>query len=198
MLSRKLFADLCLVLVVFLATAGLVEAQKIYQGYIDPAFVDFAVRSQTFQMRIADAVKSGQLSLTDADFLNKTIANLNAKASTTAETPKTNANLHAQLDKLSTEADLRIKNRQAVSSLVSDIALRKTSLQEQLTSSFISPMKKALLVSKLKRINAYESYLLEARGGLNYWQRKKIHADLDLLASQIPLGVPTKIGLLRN
>ncbi len=185
MISKKLAADLALVCAIFLATAGIVEAQKIYHGYVDPTFIDFQLRSQTLQRRINDGLQSGRLTKLEVDSLN---TQLQAIESTTQKNSsgRLNARLHSQLDRLASQVDLSFRERKVVSSAIAEIVSKKASIRHQLSTA--SPIKAARIEKKLARISACESYLLTNQGGLTYWQRKKINADLDLLSSQLSAG----------
>lgn len=181
MIRRKLVADLALVSAVFLATAGLVEAQRTYHGYIDPAFVDFQLRSQTLASRIEDGIKTGNLA--EGQSLKNELTDITNTFHCTETTPNTSARLHSQLDRLASKVDLHTLDRQSKSRTVLDIVSKKSRIELKIGSN-LSPIQKAVFEKKLARINAREMDLLSG-GGLTYWQRRKINADLDLLESQL-------------
>ncbi len=181
MISRKLAADLALVCAIFLATAGIVEAQKIYHGYIDPSFIDVQLRGQTLQRRISDGLESGGLTKLEADSLTNQLQSI--ENTTVQGNGRLNARLHSQLDKMSSQVDLTMRNRNTATSSIAEIVAKKASIRHQLSTA--SPINAARIERKLGRISAYENYLLMNHGGLTYWQRKKINADLDLLTSQL-------------
>ncbi|MBX9772097.1 MAG: hypothetical protein K2X29_12040 [Candidatus Obscuribacterales bacterium] len=189
MISKKLAADMALVCAIFLATAGIVEAQKTYHGYIDPAFIDFQLRSQTLQGRINDGLESGGLTKSEADDLTSQLRSIDSTTESTTtktSTGRLNARLHSQLDKLSSQVDLTMKDRSVVNSSIAEIVAKKAAIQHQLSAT--SPIRAARIARKLERISAWETYLLSNHSGLTYWQRKKINADLDLLSSQLSAG----------
>jgi len=191
MLSKKLVFDLALVSLVFLATAGLVEAQKPYSGYIDPSFIDFNLRSQTLETRINDCLQTSALKPSDAQSLKEELKAINATSNYPQE-GRANAQLHSRLDRLAVKVDLKSLKHTAVSTSIADIAAKKSRIRTHLPQ--VSPIQSALIEKKLVRISTLETYLLSNQGGLTYWQRKKINADLDLLESQ--LASHRKISLL--
>ena len=198
MISKKLAADLALVCTIFLATAGIVEAQKTYHGYIDPAFIDFQLRSRTLQGRINDGLESGALTKSEADNLTHQLQSIDSTTESTTtktSTGRLNARLHSQLDRLASQVDLTIRARSVATSSITEIVAKKATIQHQLSTT--SPIKAARIERKLGRISAYENYLLSKHGGLTYWQRKKINADLDLLISQLSSG-KSKVSFASN
>lgn len=185
MISRKLVADLALVCAVFLATAGIVEAQRTYNSYLDPAFMDFQLRSQTLATRIEDGIKSGSLKTDAGATLMSQLKSINTTPEDGKFNGQFNARLHAQLDKLSSSIDLQMADRKTKSSAIKDIVAKKARIEAELSSTPLSPIQSVVLQKKLSRISAFELDLLSNHGGLSYWQRRKIMADLDLLESQI-------------
>lgn len=196
MISKKLGADLALVAVVFLATAGLVEAHRTYHGYIDPGLINFELRRQTLATRIANGVKEGQLNLADAGSLTADLNSITPPER--GSTQEINALMHSRLDKQSSQIDLKMQDRKATSTRVDDLSAKEAQIKAQLSTSSLSPIQMAIFEKRLARIRAYETYLL-AGDGLTYWQRKKINADLDLLSSRLSASLQShKISLLKN
>lgn len=181
MFRRKLVADLALVSAVFVLAAGLVVALRTYQGCIDPAFVDFQLRSKTLASRIEDGIRSKNLA--NGQDLSAELRAIVKTFPKTDCTPAASARLHSQLDRLASKIDLNIFDRQSKSMAIEDLVSKKTRIELKLSSN-LSPIQKVFYEKKLKNLNAHEMELLET-GGLSYWQRRKLNADLDMLESQL-------------